>query len=105
MRNHIMYITSERWKDKDLVQSIKSQARQHAGNNPGMQVTVKREITTVAPPGTLYKSSRRGRGTCVHCCKPFAKHAKHSPYECPNNSYWEVVWKFTNHSKRVIKWV
>lgn len=104
MRNHTMYITAERWKDPALVQSIKSQARSHAGQHPGMQVTVKREITTVAPPGTLYESSRRGRGPCKNCYKPFSKHEKLKPYACPNLSYWEVVWRFRNCSGRVLAW-
>jgi len=99
-----MWITAERWKDKALVQSIKSQARSHAGANPGMQVTVKREITTVTPPGTVYQSSRRGKGPCKHCYKKFSQHAKHSPYNCPNASFWEVVWRFVNHSGRALEW-
>ncbi len=115
MRHHIIKITADRWLDKDLVQRIKSQARQHAGANPGMQVTVKREITT-APP-SLYRPSGRGRSRCSNCFRAFHTHKLRiigqttrteiismREYNCPDRSYWEVVWTFINCSKQVKEW-
>lgn len=99
-RDHRIEITAERWKDKDLVQRIKSQARMHAGNNPGVTVTVYRELE-VMQPVTHYKPLGRGKAKCGNCWKPWHKHTKG---ECPNRSYWEVVWRFVNYSRQVQDW-
>lgn len=44
MRHHIIRITSARWEDKEFREAIRAQARGHAGRNPGMIVTVKRQV-------------------------------------------------------------
>lgn len=43
IRHHTIKITRKMWQDKELVQRIKAQAREHAGRHPGMMVTVKRQ--------------------------------------------------------------
>jgi len=105
-RHHTIDITARMWPDLQLRERIRRSARQYAGANPGVIVTVRREVS-VQHQKTHYRSATRGRGVCANCRNVFKRHkANHveNRWECPSRSYWEVVAKYVNWSKEVQRW-
>lgn len=92
------------WPDTALRDRLRKEARSYAGRNPGVRVTIRREIP-LRREQTFYRSMGRGRSNCVNCHNVFKRHAVvDHRYQCPDKTYYETVATYINWAKEPVEW-